>query len=171
MDVFILKNNSGTLLNLAELKIFLQPGQEVDLVKRTGKLLYELENNQEVKRAIDNGSLVILKKEDGRQSSSDISVKLDLLLQRMENKPAEVIQQPSDLKSILREIVTEVLEDKMVNGNIVSSGEKRTSIDEATKEMVLKQLIDNSPPLENRMNEVKEKKIDSGQDFSDLIDI
>ena len=33
----------------------------------------------------------------------------------MENKPAEVVQQPSDLKSLLREIVTEVLENKIVN--------------------------------------------------------
>jgi len=178
MEKFIVRNNSGTMLNLSKNGIMLKPNQDVDLVHRTNKRLIDLENDPEILREIGFNNLIIMEKYDSR--NNDLSEKMDKIIKTLEPKPVieEKIEKIdlSEMENIVAKCLKRFFKTgKMVIGEtsekeeIVKKSYKKNN-DEELRQKAIEQLLSRSVPIETNLKPAQERQIEGQEDFSDMID-
>ena len=190
MQRYILKNNSGTVLNLAKNKIMLKPNQMVDMVNRTEKTIVEIENDVEIMREIGYKNLLVIERFDPNDRSEELVRKMDNLLERLQCEKKEPIPEPVKelVKEIIQEpvkeeikisninledikkVVDECLKSVLKSGNFVQSGNKTiNNDDEKLRELAIEQLLKRAAPVEKNLNLGVDREVEH-EDHSDDID-
>lgn len=173
-ESWIVRNNSGNSLFLTNNGIlFRKNGDTVDLVVRTGRRVSDLEFDKEIRINFAHNNLVTISKDDGKQEAaiidnSKIEEKLNLLIDAVshmksnQNSPSEN-NGLDEIKSYLKSITS---------NNVSENRENPTDEEDRIRENVLDKLINNKGKFEGQLDNFGKNKreLESGEDFTDLID-
>lgn len=175
MEKWIVKNNSGTMLNLPKCGIFFKKADEVlDLVNHTGRTVSDLENDPELRKNFSYNNILTIEKVkftpeaiSDSESLQTLSKKLDILTEYISKKTENNDQ--IDMSKI-EDIVKKGLFG--LSSNIVLNNDTRNNEEEEMRQDALKKLIDNSSASEKNLENFgsKKREIEDHDDFSDMID-
>jgi hypothetical protein len=173
MQRYVLKNNSGTVLNLAKNKIMFRPNQMIDIVSRTGKTIIDIENDPEIMREIGYKNLVLIERFDPNDKSEELSRKMDSILAKLEPINVEPVASKeikennefniNDIKDVIKECLKSVLKSESLTNikNIESEDDK-------IREMAMEKLLKTSSPMFKNLNLGVDKEVEHEDHSGDI---
>ena len=180
-DKFVVKNKSGTVLNIPNHKLRLSINAEVDLVSRLEKTTVEIKRDKDILRELTFNNLEILEEYDSSKKDYNIEQKIDSLINILSEKKEnnidsikeDIINALENKIKIDESLIEKTIQNKISNikldNNSVDDNKKNID-EEKMREQALLELLNKEKSYEVK-DFGKERKIDGDQeDFSDMVD-
>ena len=178
-DKFLVKNNSGTLLNLVKNRITIAVGGQIELSARLNKSISELKRDPEISREITYNNLIILEEFDSTKDY-ELRDKLDTLIGIMSGGKKDQSQPQASSQDGILEAIDRMLNEKLSRLKIGESKQEvkvetkeeiRTNEEDRMRERILEEMISRQKPSEKNFESLgNEKTIEKKDDYSNLID-